>query len=100
MNNKRLIVTTLLVSITAFGSASVYADGGAIRVHNNTSTTVTVNTEGGYCCTADSGDTCTCVVTTGKHTLKAERHDTNKTRVEQVDVPADGFDFNLSDGSP
>lgn len=100
MNIKRLIVAMLLVSITVFGSASAYADGGAIRVHNNTSTTVTVNTESGYCCTADSGDTCSCVVTTGKHTLKAERHDTNKTRVESVVVPADGYDFNLSEGNP
>lgn len=100
MRNKKLTIAMLLVSIATFGSAGVYADGGAIRVHNNTSTTVTVNTEGGYCCTADSGDTCSCVVATGKHTLNAERHDTNKTRVENVVVPADGYDFNLSEGNP
>lgn len=53
MSNKRLIVAMLLVSIASLGSMNVHADSGAIRVHNSISTTVTVNTESGYCCTAE-----------------------------------------------
>ena len=84
----------------ALATPSAYADGGAVRVHNNTSTTVTVNAESGYCCTADSGDVCSCVLSQGIHTLTATRHDSNAKRVKEVNVPADGYDFLLTDGSP
>lgn len=90
----------LLCLALSAGATTVYADGGAVRVHNNTSTTVTVNAESGYCCTADSGDVCTCVLSQGVHTLTATRHDSNVKRVEEVNVPADGYDFLLTDGSP
>lgn len=98
MRNNIIITGLFLFSLTTLGiSNRALADGGAIRVHNNSSTTVTVNSESGYCCTADSGDTCSCVVSTGKHKLTTQRHDNSQTRVETVDVPAEGFDFNLND---
>lgn len=84
--------------VLAAGSA--YADGSSVRVHNQTRTTVTVNTESGYGCTADSGDTCSFAISSGKHTLKAQRHDSGAIREQTVDVPAGGYDFQLSDGNP
>ena len=90
----------IMCAAAAAGAAPLYADGGAVRVHNGTSTTVTVNAESGYCCTADAGDICSCVLSLGAHKLVATRHDTNPTRTENVQVPADGYDFMLSDGSP
>lgn len=90
-----------IMSVALVAAAtSVWADGGAVRVHNNTSTTVTVNAESGYCCTADSGDVCSCVLSQGAHTLTATRHDSDAKRVEKVNVPADGYDFLLNDGNP
>ena len=94
-------IPAILLAITSAAvTVPVYADGGAVRVHNNTSTTVTVNAESGYCCTADSGDVCSCVLSVGAHKLVATRHDSNVTRTENVQVPAEGYDFVLSDGNP
>lgn len=90
----------LLAATLAAASLPAYSDGGAVRVHNNTSTTVTVNADSGYCCTADSGDVCSCVLAVGSHKLVATRHDSNATRTENVQVPAEGYDFVLSDGNP
>lgn len=98
MRNKNLTMLTVLAG--SLLAAAAHADGGAVRVHNGTSTTVTVNYDGGYCCTADAGDTCSCVVSVGKHTLQATRHDDNHKQGYDVDVPADGYDLNLSDGNP
>ncbi|HEV2173614.1 MAG TPA: hypothetical protein VGR71_08605 [Nitrospira sp.] len=96
----RYRITSIVSVALAAAATSVWADGGAVRVHNKTSTTVTVNAESGYCCTADSGDICSCVLPQGIHTLTATRHDSDAKRVEKVDVPADGYDFLLTDGSP
>ncbi|HSN18351.1 MAG TPA: hypothetical protein VLV87_09070 [Gammaproteobacteria bacterium] len=94
------IVSVILYLALAATATTVYANGGAVRVHNNTSTTVTVNAENGYCCTADAGDECTCVLSLGPHTLTATRHDSDANRVEKVNVPAEGYDFVLTDGNP
>lgn len=96
MNTLRLGMCILAASYCVDG----LGDGGAIRVHNGTSATVTVNAESGYCCTADSGDICSCVLSLGEHTLTAKRHDNDHIRTEKVIVPVDGFDFQLSDGNP
>lgn len=71
-----------------------------MRVHNDTSSSVTVNSEVGYGCTADAGDTCSFTIAVGKHTLKAKRSDNGKTRTEEVNVTADPYDFDLKDGNP
>lgn len=97
---KQALTLLVLASSLALLSMAARADGGAVRVHNKSSATVTVNSESGYCCTADSGDTCSCVLTVGKHTLKAQWHDDDYTQVFNVDVPADGYDLNLSDNNP
>lgn len=96
MKTLRLVICAL----AALYFAAALGDGGALRVHNNTSATVTVNAESGYCCTADAGDACSCVLSLGEHTLTATRHDNNGTRTQKVIVTADGFDFQLADGNP
>lgn len=83
----------------AFASG-VVADGGAVRVHNDDSATVTVNTDEGYGCTANPGDTCSFVMSLGKHHLIATNHDTGKRREQDADITAGGYDFNLSNGNP
>ena len=65
---KQALTLLVLASSLALLSMAARADGGAVRVHNKSSATVTVNSESGYCCTADSGDTCSCVLTVGKYT--------------------------------
>lgn len=83
----------------AFATGAV-ADGGIVRVHNNDSATVTVNTDEGYGCTADAGRECTIPMSLGKHHLTSTNHDTNNKREDDVDMTADGYDLNLSEGNP
>lgn len=89
-----------ILLLGALGSSWAWADGGAVRVHNAASAAITVNSEVGYGCTADAGDTCSFVMAVGRHKLKAERHDNNRIQSYDVTVPADGFDLNLADGNP
>ena len=90
----------LLAAGISLASITAVADGGAVRVHNDDSATVTVNTDEGYGCTADPGDTCSFVMSVGRHHLTATNHDTGNKWKQDADVPAEGYDFNLSEGNP
>ncbi|HEX2669063.1 MAG TPA: hypothetical protein VHP13_11880 [Gammaproteobacteria bacterium] len=79
---------------------AAWADSGTVRVHNDDSATVTVNTDEGYGCTADAGRECSFAMSVGKHHLTSTNHDTGNKREEDVDVTADGYDLNLSEGNP
>ena len=94
------ILPILALSAGHIVAGGVAADGGAVRVHNDDSATVTVNSDEGYGCTADPGDTCSFVMSVGRHHLTATNHDTGNKREQDADVPAEGYDFNLSEGNP
>lgn len=95
---KLLPMAAVCAGLLAAGAVS--ADGGAVRVHNQDTATVTVNTDEGYGCTADPGDTCAFVMSIGKHHLTATNHDTGNKREQDAAITADGYDFNLSEGNP
>lgn len=84
----------------AFVSSVSMADNADVRVHNNTTTRIYVNYDGQNGCQADPGDSCNFPVTVGHHTLTAERSDNGNKRVQEADVNADGYDFDLTDGNP
>lgn len=94
----KILRVTALVAGAVFTGA-VLADSGAVRPHNNASATVTVSAESGVSCTADPGDTCSFVVSVGRHHLVAVRHDNDARYELDADVSADGFDLNLSDAN-
>lgn len=91
--------TSLAIGL-ALVSTGAWSDGGAVRVHNDDTATVTVNTDEGYGCTADAGDTCSFVTSIGKHHLTATNHDTGNKREQDANITPDGYDFNLSAGNP
>ena len=84
----------------AFVSWPSMADAADIRVHNDTTSRVYVNYDGQNGCQVDPGDSCNFPVTMGHHTLTAERVDNGNKRVQEADVGADGYDFNLTEGNP
>jgi len=61
--------------------------GGNLKIENRTNSEVTINEfNGGYCCTADKGDDCTCALSQGTHKLSVKCNDTGKSFERTVEI--------------
>jgi hypothetical protein len=72
------------------------ARAAGVVIHNHTSGRVTVEIDGGYCCTAESGDDCSCAASDGTHVFKATRSDTGAVTQGQYTVTS-RFEWTLAD---
>jgi len=99
MRVKGLTLVIALMSALLVGRAPrLSASGGTLKVDNKSSSRVTVNVDGSYCCMAYSGDVCTCRVSVGSHKLRATRNDNGKPFEDTFEVGEDEtYTFTLKD---
>lgn len=91
--------TAMFLLLDAAGPLRLVAAAQApIHVINHTDATITVSASDGsggwsYVCTADASDECSGGSTTGRHTLRAVRHDNNKVTEKAVELTSDTYDW-------
>jgi hypothetical protein len=71
---------------------------GTLKIDNKSSSAVTVNIDGNYCCRASSGGICTCQVSAGSHKIRSTRSDNDKSFEDTFEIgEGDTYTYTLTD---
>lgn len=87
MTVKQLVVGVALLTLLIGWTPRPPALGGTLKIENRTKSEVTVNeVNGGYCCTTDKGDYCSCALSPGTHKLSVKCNDSGNRFERTVEI--------------